>query len=154
MQWWDMSDCLRAFNEVLRTLTMWTVWIAWCTWLTEGHQASAVILLHWVTSLCCVDFDWQAVNGRIRIALIGQSQFAVDVYRLLRQNHDIVGVFTVPDVNGRPDPLGTFLFTKDVKIGLFSQSKVDCSKPNINRSSKSSRGCASYMEYEKCSVNC
>jgi len=45
-------------------------------------------------------------NGRIRIALIGQSQFAVEVYKLLQQQHDIVGVFTVPDVNGRPDPLG------------------------------------------------
>jgi len=57
-----------------------------------------VILLH------CI--YWQVVNGKMRIALIGQSQFAVEVYRLLRQKHDIVGVFTVPDINGRPDPLG------------------------------------------------
>jgi formyltetrahydrofolate dehydrogenase len=42
----------------------------------------------------------------MRIAVIGQSLFGADVYRLLRsQNHDIVGVFTIPDVNGRPDPL-------------------------------------------------
>ena len=51
-------------------------------------------------------FQLQVLNGRIRIALIGQSQFAVEVYRILRQKHDIVGVFTIPDVNGRPDPLG------------------------------------------------
>ena len=59
---------------------------------------SIIILIMW----CFV----QVVNGRLRIAVIGQSQFAVEVYKLLRQKHDIVGVFTIPDVNGRPDPLG------------------------------------------------
>jgi len=43
---------------------------------------------------------------KLRISIIGQSQFGADVYRLLRdQKHSIVGVFTVPDVGGRPDPL-------------------------------------------------
>ena len=35
----------------------------------------------------------------------------MEVYRLLRQKYDIVGVFTVPDVKGRVDPLGMFIFT-------------------------------------------
>lgn len=39
--------------------------------------------------------------------MIGQSVFGAEVFRLLRQNgHEIVGVFTIPDVNGKPDPLG------------------------------------------------
>lgn len=43
----------------------------------------------------------------MRIAVIGQSVFGAEVFRLLRQNgHEIVGVFTIPDVNGKPDPLG------------------------------------------------
>ena len=43
----------------------------------------------------------------MRIAIIGQSMFGADVYRLLQKDgHHIVGVFTVPDVNGKPDPLG------------------------------------------------
>lgn len=43
----------------------------------------------------------------MKIAVIGQSLFGADVYKLLQKNgHQIVGVFTVPDVNGKPDPLG------------------------------------------------
>jgi len=47
---------------------------------------------------------------RMKIAVIGQSLFGADVYKLLqRDGHKIVGVFTVPDVNGKPDPLGNVL---------------------------------------------
>ena len=42
----------------------------------------------------------------LRIAVIGQSVFGQEVYSLLRrQGKNVVGVFTVPDNNGRPDPL-------------------------------------------------
>ena len=38
----------------------------------------------------------------LKIAVIGQSVFAKDVYNLIRKNgHTIVGVFTIPDKNGR-----------------------------------------------------
>ena len=38
----------------------------------------------------------------LKIAIIGQSMFATEVYRLIRKNgHTVVGVFTVPDKNGR-----------------------------------------------------
>lgn len=41
--------------------------------------------------------------------MIGQSKFGADVYQLLRkQGHEIVGVFTIPDKDGRPDLLGKF----------------------------------------------
>jgi formyltetrahydrofolate dehydrogenase len=45
----------------------------------------------------------------MKVAVIGQSLFGAEVYRLLQKDgHHIVGVFTVPDVNGKPDPLGMF----------------------------------------------
>lgn len=44
----------------------------------------------------------------MKIAVIGQSLFGAEVYRLLQKDgHQIVGVFTVPDVNGKADPLAT-----------------------------------------------
>lgn len=47
---------------------------------------------------------------QLKIAIIGQSPFAVEVYKLLRQNgHEISGVFTIPDKGQREDPLGTSL---------------------------------------------
>ena len=43
----------------------------------------------------------------LKIAIIGQSQFAVEVYRLLQKNgHKVVAVFTIPDKNGKADSLG------------------------------------------------
>lgn len=50
--------------------------------------------------------------AKMKIAVIGQSRFGADVYNLLRQaGHEIVGVFTIPDVKGRQDPLGYKAFT-------------------------------------------
>ena len=43
-----------------------------------------------------------AMAKSLKIAVIGQSVFARDVYNLIKKNgHTIVGVFTVPDKNGR-----------------------------------------------------
>ena len=37
--------------------------------------------------------------GSIRVAVIGQSNFGAEVYKSVREKgHEIVGVFTVPDV--------------------------------------------------------
>ncbi|VDP04661.1 unnamed protein product [Soboliphyme baturini] len=42
----------------------------------------------------------------MRLAIIGQSVFGAEVYKLLKERgHEIVGVFTIPDKNNRPDPL-------------------------------------------------
>ena len=54
-------------------------------------------------------FTPQVDFAKMRVAIIGQSQFAGEVYKLLQKDgHKIAGVFTIPDVNGRPDALGTF----------------------------------------------
>lgn len=43
----------------------------------------------------------------MRIAVIGQSLFGQEVYKELRKDgHVIVGVFTIPDKDGKADPLG------------------------------------------------
>uniref|UniRef100_A0A452UDH0 10-formyltetrahydrofolate dehydrogenase n=1 Tax=Ursus maritimus TaxID=29073 RepID=A0A452UDH0_URSMA len=42
-----------------------------------------------------------------RIAVIGQSLFGQEVYcHLRKEGHEVVGVFTVPDKDGKADPLG------------------------------------------------
>ncbi|XP_062522536.1 cytosolic 10-formyltetrahydrofolate dehydrogenase-like [Corticium candelabrum] len=51
-------------------------------------------------------FTTTSFMASLRVAIIGQSNFGSEVYRLLRKNgHNVVGVFTVPDINGKPDPL-------------------------------------------------
>lgn len=41
------------------------------------------------------------------MAIIGQSLFAVEVYKSVKNNgHKIVGVFTIPDQGSKEDPLG------------------------------------------------
>lgn len=43
----------------------------------------------------------------MKIAVIGQSVFGQEVYKELRKDgHTIVGVFTIPDKDGKADPLG------------------------------------------------
>ncbi|XP_050454491.1 cytosolic 10-formyltetrahydrofolate dehydrogenase isoform X2 [Cataglyphis hispanica] len=44
--------------------------------------------------------------AQLKVAIIGQSPFAAEVYKLLRQNgHQITGVFTIPDKGNREDAL-------------------------------------------------
>ncbi|KAM7126145.1 cytosolic 10-formyltetrahydrofolate dehydrogenase isoform 2-T2 [Molossus nigricans] len=43
----------------------------------------------------------------MKIAVIGQSLFGQEVYcHLRKEGHEVVGVFTIPDQNGKADPLG------------------------------------------------
>ena len=52
-------------------------------------------------------FIFQDTWNKLKIAVIGQSTFAAEVYKLLRKDgHKVVGVFTVPDKGNREDPLG------------------------------------------------
>ncbi|CAG2170192.1 unnamed protein product, partial [Oppiella nova] len=56
----------------------------------------------------------------MKIAIIGQSVFASSVYQLLQQNgHQIVGVFTIPDVNNREDPLASVANSDGVPVFKF-----------------------------------
>ncbi|KAJ8978773.1 hypothetical protein NQ317_015497 [Molorchus minor] len=56
----------------------------------------------------------------LRIAIIGQSAFAVDVFNRLRQHgHVIVAVFTIPDKGKREDPLAKVATEEDVPVFKF-----------------------------------
>ena len=58
--------------------------------------------------------------GSLKVAVIGQSQFGLEVYKSLRsKGHEIVGVFTVPDVKGKPDILATGAEQDGVKVFKF-----------------------------------
>ncbi|XP_023014395.2 cytosolic 10-formyltetrahydrofolate dehydrogenase [Leptinotarsa decemlineata] len=53
----------------------------------------------------------------LRIAIIGQSPFAVDVMQKLRQHgHTIVGVFTIADKGKREDPLAKAANAEDIPV--------------------------------------
>ena len=49
-------------------------------------------------------------KNKLKVALIGQSLFGQEVYsHLCKEGHRVVGVFTVPDKDGKADPLGEYL---------------------------------------------
>ena len=57
-----------------------------------------------VNIICAQQHYYQS---KLKLALIGQSLFGQEVYTSLRkQGHKVVGVFTVPDKDGKADPLG------------------------------------------------
>uniref|UniRef100_A0A1I8A8N5 formyltetrahydrofolate dehydrogenase n=1 Tax=Steinernema glaseri TaxID=37863 RepID=A0A1I8A8N5_9BILA len=50
--------------------------------------------------------DHPSLRPGMKIAIIGQSSFAVDVYNAIKANgHEVVVVYTIPDKNGREDVL-------------------------------------------------
>ena len=54
---------------------------------------------------------------KLKIAIIGQSQFAADVYKKVKENgHEVVGVFTIPDKNSREDPVAAAAAKDGVKV--------------------------------------
>lgn len=55
-------------------------------------------------------------KNKLKLALIGQSLFGKEVYsHLQREGHRVVGVFTVPDKDGKADPLGEYTWEHWVK---------------------------------------
>lgn len=63
--------------------------------------------------------------AQLKVAIIGQSPFAAEVYKLLRQNgHQITGVFTIPDKGNREDPLGINLSLKINSIVNLLQKEI------------------------------
>jgi len=57
---------------------------------------------------------------KLRVAIIGQSTFAGEVYKLLRKDgHTVVGVFTVPDQGNREDPVATTAAADGVPVFKF-----------------------------------
>lgn len=55
-----------------------------------------------------VSLTEDAPKKKLRVALIGQSLFAAEVFKLLQKDgHEVVGVFTILDQGNREDPLAT-----------------------------------------------
>ncbi|XP_052415150.1 mitochondrial 10-formyltetrahydrofolate dehydrogenase-like isoform X2 [Carassius gibelio] len=65
--------------------------------------------------------------SQMKIALIGQSLFGQEVYKELKDGHMIVGVFTIPDKDGKVDPLDDGLDTGPILL----QRECDV-EPNEN----------------------
>lgn len=58
-----------------------------------------------IVRVVCLHYSQWGV--KMKIAVIGQSLFGQEVYKELRKDgHTIVGVFTIPDKDGKADPLG------------------------------------------------
>ncbi|GFN74934.1 10-formyltetrahydrofolate dehydrogenase [Plakobranchus ocellatus] len=58
----------------------------------------------------------------MKIAVIGQSVFGAEVFKLLlSKGHDIVGVFTLPDAKGKPDVLAVAGENAGVKVFKFKR---------------------------------
>ncbi|XP_071784206.1 cytosolic 10-formyltetrahydrofolate dehydrogenase-like isoform X1 [Asterias amurensis] len=67
----------------------------------------------------------QSIFNRMKIAVIGQSQFGEEVYKLIRKNgHEVVGVFTIPDVNGKADQLASTAEKDGIPVFKFPRWRV------------------------------
>nr|CAD7400414.1 unnamed protein product [Timema cristinae] len=79
--------------------------------------ANALVVLSSTTEDGEIEVRISNVWNKLRIALIGQSTFAAEVYKLLKKDgHKIVGVFTIPDKNNREDPLATTASADDTPV--------------------------------------
>lgn len=68
--------------------------------VTHMSSNHADVCHHWIASQAYF-------KNKLKLALIGQSLFGQEVYSHLRkEGHRVVGVFTVPDKDGKTDPLG------------------------------------------------
>ncbi|KAG2459914.1 AL1L2 dehydrogenase, partial [Polypterus senegalus] len=64
-------------------------------------------------------------QNKLKLALIGQSLFGQEVYSQLRKDgHKIVGVFTVPDKDGKADPLATAAEKDGTPVFKFPRWRV------------------------------
>uniref|UniRef100_A0A672RE78 formyltetrahydrofolate dehydrogenase n=1 Tax=Sinocyclocheilus grahami TaxID=75366 RepID=A0A672RE78_SINGR len=64
-------------------------------------------------------------QNKLKLALIGQSLFGQEVYTNLRkQGHKVVGVFTVPDKDGKADPLAMVAEKDGTPVFKFPRWRV------------------------------
>uniref|UniRef100_A0A8C9U370 10-formyltetrahydrofolate dehydrogenase n=1 Tax=Scleropages formosus TaxID=113540 RepID=A0A8C9U370_SCLFO len=74
------------------------------------------------TAVRCVSRYYQ---NKLRLALIGQSLFGQEVYaNLQKQGHKVVGVFTVPDKDGKADPLAVAAEKDGTPVFKFPRWRV------------------------------
>ncbi|CAB1345764.1 unnamed protein product [Coregonus sp. 'balchen'] len=72
-----------------------------------------------------MDFGMNYYQNKLRLALIGQSLFGQEVYTNLRkQGHKVVGVFTVPDKDGKADPLAVVAEKDGTPVFKFPRWRV------------------------------
>jgi methionyl-tRNA formyltransferase len=65
--------------------------------------------------------------SKLKVAVIGQSTFAAEVYKLLRKDgHKVVGVFTIPDKGTREDALGKLTVLLHIVIEHLRLQIFDC----------------------------
>ncbi|XP_071358976.1 mitochondrial 10-formyltetrahydrofolate dehydrogenase [Trachinotus anak] len=64
-------------------------------------------------------------QNKLKLAIIGQSLFGQEVYSNLRkQGHRVVGVFTVPDKDGKADPLAVAAEKEGTPVFKFPRWRV------------------------------
>ncbi|XP_005808203.1 mitochondrial 10-formyltetrahydrofolate dehydrogenase [Xiphophorus maculatus] len=64
-------------------------------------------------------------QNKLKLAIIGQSLFGQEVYSNLRkQGHKVVGVFTVPDKDGKADPLAVAAEKDGTPVFKFTRWRV------------------------------
>ncbi|XP_005935383.1 mitochondrial 10-formyltetrahydrofolate dehydrogenase [Maylandia zebra] len=64
-------------------------------------------------------------QNKLKLAIIGQSLFGQEVYSNLRkQGHKVVGVFTVPDKDGKADPLAVAAEKEGTPVFKFPRWRV------------------------------
>ncbi|XP_033018640.1 mitochondrial 10-formyltetrahydrofolate dehydrogenase [Lacerta agilis] len=64
-------------------------------------------------------------QNKLKLALIGQSLFGQEVYKhLQKEGHKVVGVFTVPDKNGKADPLASAAEKDGTPVFKFPRWRV------------------------------
>ncbi|XP_033831960.1 mitochondrial 10-formyltetrahydrofolate dehydrogenase [Periophthalmus magnuspinnatus] len=65
------------------------------------------------------------LQNKLKLAIIGQSLFGQEVYTNLRkQGHKVVGVFTVPDKDGKADPLAVAAEKDGTPVFKFPRWRV------------------------------
>jgi len=83
-------------------------------------------MLNHITRRCfsMTHSSW-STNPKLRIAVIGQSMFGADTYNVLKKNgHEVVGVFTIPDIDGKEDVLATAAKADNVPVFKFKRWRL------------------------------
>ncbi|KAL4711899.1 hypothetical protein ACJJTC_006068 [Scirpophaga incertulas] len=72
-----------------------------------------------------VSINEDTPKQKLRVAIIGQSTFAAEVFKLLvKDGHVIAGVFTVLDKGNREDPLATIAATNGVPVYKYKTWRI------------------------------
>uniref|UniRef100_A0A7N6B8M1 10-formyltetrahydrofolate dehydrogenase n=1 Tax=Anabas testudineus TaxID=64144 RepID=A0A7N6B8M1_ANATE len=81
----------------------------------------------WTASQVCRRFSTSShyYQNKLKLAIIGQSLFGQEVYTNLRKHgHKVVGVFTVPDKDGKADPLAVAAEKDGTPVFKFPRWRV------------------------------